>query len=82
MDFISKRQSIKFQYNGKDYREMKPYRLINYLGIWYLIAENPESELESFPFKKLKRIAFTGNYYKSNPEINVKIEESDNICFK
>ena len=82
IDFISKRQSIKFQYNGKDYREMKPYRLINYLGIWYLVTENPESELKSFPFKKLKRIAFTGNYFHPKPEIQIMIEESDNIRFK
>ena len=81
-DFILKHQTIKFLYNEKDYREMKPYRLINQSGIWYLAAEDSESELKSFHFKKLKRIAFTGNYFQPKPEIHAKIEESDSIWFE
>lgn len=81
-DFILKHQEIKFQYDGKDYRDMKPYRLINQSGIWYLAAEDKDSKLKSFHFKKLKRIAFTGHYYSPKPEIHVKIEESDSIWFE
>lgn len=81
-DFILKHQEIKFQYNERTYRGMRPYRLINQSGIWYLAAEDSESELKSFHFKKLKRICITGNYFQPRPEIHAKIEESDSIWFE
>jgi len=80
--FILKKQEIKFQYKDKEYRGVKPYKLINQDGIWYLAVETEDKKLKSFHFKKLKYLSGTGNTYQVDLEITKKIEESDSIWFE
>jgi len=80
--FILKKQEIKFQYKEKKYRGVKPYKLINQDGIWYLAAYTEDKKLKSFHFKKLMYLSGFGNSFIVDPEVAKKIDESDSIWFE
>lgn len=51
---ILKHNILNFNYKEKS-REVKPYKLLNYQGIWYLIADEKD-KLKHFTFSKIKNI--------------------------
>ena len=81
-EHILRRKKVKFEYKGKQYRDMSPYRLISQSGIWYLAVLDPGGKLKSFHFNNVKRISVTGEIYQHDPAISKKIEESGSIWFE
>ncbi len=68
---ILKHNILSFNYKEKS-REVKPYKLLNYQGIWYLIADEKD-KLKHFTFSKIK------NIHKNNEIFTPKEEFLDQI---
>jgi predicted DNA-binding transcriptional regulator YafY len=70
---------IIFTYNDKS-RVVKPYKLLNTKGIWYLIATQDE-EIKTFSFKKITKLEKTSQTFKIDQSIIDKINNDDNVWF-
>ena len=81
--FICKSQKIRFIYKGKKYSNVKPYKLINQNGIWYLAAQTEDEKLKSFHVGSLKSVVPNMNgKFIPDPEIIKIIDDSDSIWFE
>ncbi|TLS72530.1 WYL domain-containing protein [Aliarcobacter thereius] len=70
---ILNQNKISFIYNDKK-REIKPYKLINTNGIWYLSAlEN--NNIKSYSFSKIKNLMVYDEKFKLDEKVLEKIEE-------
>ncbi|HJE02624.1 MAG TPA: WYL domain-containing protein [Aliarcobacter thereius] len=70
---ILNQNKISFIYNDKK-REIKPYKLINTNGIWYLSAlEN--NNIKSYSFSKIKNLMVYSEKFKLDEKVLEKIEE-------
>jgi predicted DNA-binding transcriptional regulator YafY len=70
---------IEFIYNGK-LREVKPYKLINTKGIWYLAGVEDE-KLKTFSFKKISKVVDTDLEFEIDKSVSENIQNSDNAWF-
>jgi len=66
---------LTFSYKDKE-RLVKPYRLINTNGIWYVVGVEGE-ELKTFSFSKMQKIANTETAFTKD-KATLKIVEDDN----
>lgn len=74
---IVQRQRINFVYKDKK-RLLEPYKLLNKLGIWYLvgleIVENSPSMVKSFTLTKILKLAIREEHFSIDKELLDKIE--------
>jgi predicted DNA-binding transcriptional regulator YafY len=70
---------VEFVYNDKP-RTVKPYKLVNTKGIWYL-AGVEDDKLKTFSFKKISKVIDTDLEFKIENEILENIQNSDNTWF-
>ena len=70
---------INFTYNDKS-RIVKPYKLLNTKGIWYLIATQ-DDEIKTFSFKKITKLEKTAQTFQIEQSIIDKINNDDNVWF-
>jgi len=70
---------VEFVYNDKP-RAVKPYKLVNTKGIWYL-AGVEDDKLKTFSFKKMSKVVDTDLEFKIENEILESIKNSDNSWF-
>jgi len=72
-------QTITLTYNDKK-RELKPYRLINTDGIWYLSADE-NNQLKTYTISKISNLATTSNTFKPNKEFESIINKNQDTWF-
>lgn len=70
---------ISFTYNDKS-RLVKPYKLLNTKGIWYLIATQ-DDEIKTFSFKKITNLEKTTQPFQIEQYVIDKINNDDNVWF-
>lgn len=70
---------ISFTYNDKE-RTVKPYKLLNTKGIWYIIATQ-DDEIKTFSFKKITKLEKSSQTFKVEQNIINKINNDDNVWF-
>ena len=76
---VIKNRIVDCEYNDKE-RKLKPYKLINNSGIWYLLADD-EGKLKNFTLSKIKRIKIKGDTFSVNAEFLKRIERNDTNWF-
>ena len=76
---VIKNRIVDCEYNGKE-RKLKPYKLINNSGIWYLLADD-EGKLKNFTLSKIKHIKIKGDTFSVNAEFLKRIEKNDTNWF-
>lgn len=76
---VIKHWVIECKYNDKD-RVLKPYKLINNNGIWYLLADD-NGALKNFTLSKLKNIKIKDEFFKVNNEFIKRINENSSNWF-
>ncbi|EET79423.1 transcriptional regulator (WYL domain) [Campylobacter showae] len=76
---VIKNRIVDCEYNDKE-RKLKPYKLINNSGIWYLLADD-EGKLKNFTPSKIKRIKIKGDTFSANAEFLKRIEKNDTNWF-
>ncbi len=64
---------VEFMYKGKN-RLVKPYKMTNIDGIWYLLADENE-KLKTFAFLRIKNICIDKKTFTPNPEIQKGIKD-------
>lgn len=74
---ILKHNILSFNYKEKS-REVKPYKLLNYQGIWYLIADEKD-KLKHFTFSKIKNIRKNDEIFTPKEEFLDQILNDKNI---
>ncbi len=74
---ILKHNILNFNYKEKS-REVKPYKLLNYQGIWYLIADEKD-KLKHFTFSKIKNIRKNNEIFTPKEEFLDQILNDKNI---
>ncbi len=77
---ILQHQLIHFLYKSKSYTTIKPYKLVNHNGIWYLAAKDGH-QIKSFCFTLLKSIQVDERTFIPEADINTLIEQEDSIWF-
>ena len=70
---------VEFSYKDKA-RVVKPYKLINSKGIWYLAGVEGET-LKTFSFKKIKELLISNEKFKTDKSVTDTIKSDDNIWF-
>ena len=70
---------VEFDYKDK-HRVVKPYKMINSKGIWYL-AGVEDSTLKTFSFKKISKLLPTTVEFEVDESISDTIQDEDNIWF-
>lgn len=78
-DAIIKHNIIEFSYKDK-MRTVKPYKLINSKGIWYLAGVEDDT-LKTFAFKKISKISLSNTIFVADSNIKNTIENEDNVWF-
>ena len=76
---VIKNRIVECEYNDKE-RKLKPYKLINNSGIWYLLADD-EGKLKNFTLSKIKRIKIKSDTFSANAEFLKRIEKNDTNWF-
>lgn len=72
---IIEQNIISFIYNDKN-RVVKPYKLINTNGIWYLSVTQDE-EIKTYTFSKIKDLKISNDKFTQDKSVLKKIEESE-----
>jgi len=70
---------VEFDYKDK-HRVIKPYKMINSKGIWYL-AGVEEDTLKTFSLTKISKLTPTTVEFKVDADIQETIKDDDNIWF-
>ena len=70
---------VEFTYKDK-LRVIKPYKLLNTKGIWYLVGVEANT-LKTFSLSKIEALSKTANTFKQNPKIAEQIQDQDNQWF-
>jgi len=73
-------ERIHFYYKAKDYKNIKPYKLINARGIWYLAAVD-DGKLKTFHFSHINSIWPTSEYFIREQSVEATILKEDSIWF-
>ncbi|MCR4942576.1 MAG: WYL domain-containing protein [Campylobacter sp.] len=70
---------IQCVYNAKN-RVLKPYKMINNNGIWYLLADD-KGVLKNFALAKLSNLKFSEHEFTPKAEFLERIEQNDSNWF-
>lgn len=70
---------VEFTYNDKP-RVVKPYKLVNNKGIWYLAGVDGET-LKTFSFKKIIELVSTDTKFELEDSVSEMILDEDNTWF-
>lgn len=70
---------IYFDYKDKR-REAHPYKLVNYRGIWYVLASE-SGKLKHFSFTKISNLMVSEQPFKPDEDIKHSIQHDKNIWF-
>jgi predicted DNA-binding transcriptional regulator YafY len=76
---IIKNYIVEFTYKDKP-RVVKPYKLINSKGIWYLAGVEDDT-LKTFSFKKISKLIAIDTKFEVDDKVLETIKEDDNIWF-
>lgn len=76
---INNNYTLLFKYNDKK-RELKPYKLVNNNGIWYLVGDD-NSKLKTFTINKIKNMQLTNEEFTINNEFKTIIEQNQDTWF-
>ena len=76
---IIKNKMIECSYNAK-LRSLKPYKLINNNGVWYLLADD-SGKLKNFTLSKLENIKIKESTFEQNEEFINRIKQNDTNWF-
>jgi predicted DNA-binding transcriptional regulator YafY len=71
---ISNKQIVICTYNDKQ-RVLKPYKLVNKNGIWYLAADEND-KLKTYTFSKIKNLSISDEIYIPSKEFEKIIKEN------
>ena len=82
---IKDKSIIKAIHNHPDYTrnlEIKPLKIANYEGIWYLLALNAKNDkLRKYHLKSISNIEITENTFGTKKELDELLENSINVWF-
>jgi len=82
---IKDKSIIKAIHNHPDYTrnlEIKPLKIANYEGIWYLIALNAKNDkLRKYHLKSISNIEITEDTFSTKKELDELLENSINVWF-
>lgn len=70
---IAKSLCVSFHYKNKSYSQVKPYKLVNVRGLWYLAAVDSE-KLKSFALSQLSFLTVETQKYHADPAIELQIK--------
>ena len=76
---IIKNKIVECSYSAK-FRYLKPYKLINNNGVWYLLADD-SGKLKNFTLSKLESIKIKDSTFKLNEEFTNRIKQNDTNWF-
>lgn len=68
-------QTVEFFYKEKQ-KKVKPYKLINSNGIWYLYA-NDNHKIKTYSLSKIENLKITNETFKQNPQLLKQIEKDE-----
>ncbi|EOG9651870.1 helix-turn-helix transcriptional regulator [Campylobacter upsaliensis] len=68
---------LNFDYKNKQ-RSVKPYKLVNYKGIWYLLADE-NSKLKHFNFSKILKLDVKNEKFIPNEAFKKQIQNDQNV---
>ena len=68
-------QTVEFLYKEKQ-KKVKPYKLINSNGIWYLCA-NDDDKIKTYSLSKIENLKTTNETFKQNPQFLKQIEKDE-----
>ncbi len=82
---ISNKKQIKCDYDFEGYRkelDLKPLKIANYEGFWYLIALDSRNDiLKKYYLKSIKNIQLSDETFKSTAKLDRLLENSISIWF-
>ena len=67
-------QIVEFSYKEKQ-KKVKPYKLINSNGIWYLCAD--DDKIKTYSLSKIENLKITNETFKQNPQLLKQIEKDE-----
>lgn len=76
---IQKKQTCWITYADKR-RQLKPYRLVNYKGIWYLAAVEGD-QLKAFTFSRVQELILGDDTFVPEKRIQGRIDQEDSIWY-
>jgi len=83
---ISNKKQIKCNYNFEDYKkelDLKPLKIANYEGFWYLIALDSRNDiLKKYYLKNIKNIQLSDETFKSTAKLDRLLDNSISIWFE
>ncbi|CAM3468097.1 YafY family protein [Campylobacter upsaliensis] len=68
---------LNFDYKNKQ-RSVKPYKLVNYKGIWYLLADE-NGKLKHFNFSKILKLDVMNEKFIPNEAFKKQIQNDQNV---
>jgi predicted DNA-binding transcriptional regulator YafY len=71
---------VSFNYKNKSYTTVRPYRLVNYKGIWYLAAVH-DFKLKSFVVSQINQPNISYSQFESDPAIDDEIDTNETIWY-
>lgn len=82
---IKQKQELTCVYTTEQYTKdltLKPLKIVNYEGFWYLIAlDSSKDELRKYYLKNIKNITLLKSHYESNEKLDSLLENSISIWF-
>jgi len=82
---ITKKKQIKCRYDFEGYSkelDLKPLKIANYEGFWYLIALDSRNDiLKKYYLKNIKNIQLSDETFKSTDKLNNLLDNSISIWF-
>ncbi|MBU2024926.1 MAG: WYL domain-containing protein [Gammaproteobacteria bacterium] len=77
---ISNNNTVSFIYKEKDYRNVRPYKLVFFDGFWYLAAVD-SGQLKAFHIALVKCITENDQFFEKSEAIEREIQYDDTIWF-
>lgn len=74
---ILKHNVLNFFYKEKE-RQIKPYKLVNYKGIWYLLGDEND-KLKHFNLDKISKLRTKNENFIPNEKLEEQIQNDPNI---
>jgi predicted DNA-binding transcriptional regulator YafY len=86
-DALQKAVSGKFQINFKyavtsSHKDIKPYKLVQYGGFWYLLAVMGKEKILKFRIDEIRNVEITKKTFTPNSKVIKALKESVNIFFE
>lgn len=78
---IKQKRVIKFTYANKNEYEVKPLKIANFEGYWYLLALDKD-KYKTFHLKSIKNITKTDKTFEISPTFLEKLDNAINVWFE